>query len=208
MTNAHREIATEAADDILPVSESVVTAVRELMLAAAVSDTEAAEHLFAKILIERATEILSSRRLPVGRQYTFGRGAIAGARDGQPWQVFSHNPLGIPLRITIDEATASATVRTSPLFDGLPGLLHGGFAGAMLDTLLSTLVQGQHIRAVTVRLDLSFLAAAPTGTDLLLGGTIVSNDGRKVRADGWIRQGDTTVVTAEGLFITVAGDPD
>jgi acyl-coenzyme A thioesterase PaaI-like protein len=208
MTNADQEIVTEVAEDILPVSESVVASVRALMLAAAVSDAEAAEHLYAKTLIDRATEVLSTRRLPVGRRYTFDRAAIALVRDGQPWQVFSHNPLGIPLRITIDDATASATVRTSALFDGPPELLHGGFAAAMLDALLSTLVQGQGARAVTVRLDLSFLAAAPTGTDLVLGGTIVSTKGRRVRADGWIRQGDTTVVTAEGLFITIAGDPD
>jgi acyl-coenzyme A thioesterase PaaI-like protein len=151
---------------------------------------------------------LSSRRLAVARRYTFDRTAIARARNGQPWQVFSHNPLGIPLRITIDGATACATVKTSALFDGPPNVLHGGFAAAMLDALLSTLVQGQDVRAVTVRLDLSFTAAAPTGTDLMLGGTITSIEGRKIRANGWIRQGDDTVVTADGLFITVAGDPD
>jgi hypothetical protein len=61
---------------------------------------------------------------------------------------------------------------------------------------------------VTVRLDVRFSAADPTTSDVVLGGTIISTAGRKVDADGWIRLGDTTVATAEGLFITIAGDPD
>jgi acyl-coenzyme A thioesterase PaaI-like protein len=190
------------------VAESVTAAVRELMLAAAVSDVNALQMLAAKRLIERATDCLAEQTLPIGRRYALDREAIARTRAGRPWQVFSHNPLGIPLRIVVDGSTAAATIQTSTLYDGMPGHLHGGFAAAMLDALLSTLVQAQDLRAVTVALKVQFLVAAPTGGQLEIEGVVTYVEGRKVIAQGRIRQGQNTVVTGEALFITIAGEPD
>jgi acyl-coenzyme A thioesterase PaaI-like protein len=116
--------------------------------------------------------------------------------------------MGIPLRISVSGAEATATVITTAVFEGPPGLLHGGFVAAMLDALLSTLVQAQGIRAVTVKLDVRYLRAVEIGAELDLRGIVNPVEGRKIKASGWIRADDDLIAEAEALFITIPGDPD
>ena len=189
-------------------AEHVVTALREAMLAAAVSAVDEDQLQRARRLIEQAGVLLSARTSETGRRITMDRAAIARIQAGTPWQVFTHNPLGIPQRIAVDGATATATVAPSALFEGPPGLLHGGFSAAMLDALLSTLVQAQDIKAVTVQLDVAFHAAAPVTHPLTVRGAVTEVSGRKLRAEGTIHSAEVLAVSAHALFITVPGDPD
>ena len=178
------------------------------MEVASISDVDTATLHTATQLVNRAREVLAARVLTRGRREHLDRSAIARLRGGEPWEIFTHNPMGIPLRITVSGAEATATVMTTALFEGPPGIVHGGFVAAMLDALLSTLVQAQDIRAVTVRLDVRFLRAVETGTQLHLRGRVKAVEGRKVLAAGRIHGDDDLVAEAEALFITIAGDPD
>jgi acyl-coenzyme A thioesterase PaaI-like protein len=194
--------------EVLSAARELVTAVRGLMAVASVTDVDALTMRKATQLVSCAQEMLAARVLARGRRENLDRNAIARLRGGEPWEVFTHNPMGIPLRISVSGTEATAIVTTTALFEGPPGIVHGGFVAAMLDALLSTLVQAQDIRAVTVRLDVRFLRAVEIGTQLHLRGTIEAVEGRKVRAAGRIRAEDDLVAEAEGLFITIAGDPD
>ena len=78
----------------------------------------------------------------------------------------------------------------------------------MLDALFSTLVQAQHIKAVTVRLDVQFHLAVPVNEPITLYGAITDISGRKVSAEGSLTTGETLAVTGRALFITLAGEPD
>jgi acyl-coenzyme A thioesterase PaaI-like protein len=194
--------------EVFSAARELVTAVRGLMVVAAITDVDAQTMDKATQLVGCAHEMLAARVLARGRREHLDRSAIARLRGGEPWEVFTHNPMGIPLLITVSGAEATATVMTTALFEGPPGIVHGGFVAAMLDALLSTLVQAQDIRAVTVRLDVRFLRAVETGTPLHLRGSVDAVEGRKVRAVGRIHGDDDLVAEAEGLFITLAGDPD
>jgi acyl-coenzyme A thioesterase PaaI-like protein len=194
--------------EVFSASRDLVTAVRGLMVVASVSDVDAPTMQQATKLVDRASKMLAARVRTTGRREHLDRGAIARLRGGEPWEVFTHNPMGIPLRISVSGAEATATVLTTALFEGPPGILHGGFVAAMLDALLSTLVQAQEIRAVTVKLDVRFLRAVEIGTELHLRGTVNAVGGRKVPAAGWIHSDDDLIAEAEALFITIPGDPD
>lgn len=194
--------------EVFSASRDLVTAVRELMVVASISDVDAPTMQQATQLVNLTSEMLAERVRTTGRREHLDRGAIARLRGGEPWEVFTHNPMGIPLRISVSGAEATATVMTTALFEGPPGILHGGFVAAMLDALLSTLVQAQEIRAVTVKLDVRFLRAVEIGTELHLRGTVNAVGGRKVRAAGWIHSDHDLIAEAEALFITIPGDPD
>src|SRR5271157_654704 len=194
--------------EVLSASRDLVTAVRALMVAASISDVDAPTMHKATQLVKRASKMRAARVRTTGRRGHLDRGAIARLRGGEPWGVFTHNPMGIPLRISASGAEATATVMTTALFEGPPGILHGGFVAAMLDALLSTLVQAQEIRAFTVKLDVRFLRAVNIGTELQLHGTITAVEGRKVHAAGSIRGGDDLIAEADARFITIPGEPD
>ncbi len=178
------------------------------MVVASITDVDAPTMHKATQLVTCAHEMLAAPVLSRGRREHLDRSAIARLRGGEPWEVFTYNPMGVPLRISVFGTEATATVPTTALFEGPPGVVHGGFVASMLDALLSTLVQAQEIRAVTVRLDVRFLRAVETGTPLHLRGTVEAIEGRKVRAVGRIHAEDDLVAEAEGLFVTIAGDPD
>lgn len=194
--------------EVFSASRDLVIAVRELMVVASISDVDAPTMQQATQLVNLTSEMLAERVRTTGRREHLDRGAIARLRGGEPWEVFTHNPMGIPLRISVSGAEATATVMTTALFEGPPGILHGGFVAAMLDALLSTLVQAQEIRAVTVKLDVRFLRAVEIGIELHLRGTVNAVGGRKVRAAGWIHSDNDLIAEAEALFITIPGDPD
>jgi acyl-coenzyme A thioesterase PaaI-like protein len=162
----------------------------------------------AQRLVSDASILLQGAVRDTGRRLPMDRAAIARVRAGDRWQVFTHNPMGIPLRIEVRGADATAELQPSALFEGPPGILHGGFSAAMLDALLSTLIQAQDVKAVTVALDVVFKSAVSVAEPLIVGGTITEFTGRKIIADGWIRSGDRLAVTGRAVFITVPGEPD
>lgn len=189
-------------------AEDLVDAVRRLMLATATTSVPDVDLVAARQLVEQAAAVLEASRRSGGFRINMDRSAIARVRAGEPWKVFRHNPLGIPLVIHVSGATASATLATSALLEGPPRLLHGGFSAAMMDALLSTLVQAQDVRAVTVRLEVELLAAVALDAPLELQASIDSTEGRKIVAVGTIRREGVDVVRAKALLITVPGEPD
>ncbi|MHA3021744.1 PaaI family thioesterase [Mycobacterium sp. BMJ-28] len=194
--------------EVVETSRELVGAVRDLMTATAVTDVDTRAMREATSLVRRVTRILGVRSLPMGRRENLDPAAIDRVRDGERWEVFTHNPMGIPLRIVVDGSGAAAEIVPTALFEGPPNVLHGGFAAAMIDALLSTLVQAQGVRAVTARLDVRFRAAAAIGEALNLSGRIESVDGRKILTRSEIRQRDVIIADAHALFITVDGEPD
>jgi acyl-coenzyme A thioesterase PaaI-like protein len=189
-------------------ARQLVDGIRELMLAAAITDVDEASLVLAQQSVADATALLRGAVQSTGRRLPMNRDAIARVRGGAPWQVFTHNPMGIPLRIEVRGTAATAKLQPSALFEGPPGILHGGFSAAMLDALLSTLIQAQDLKAVTVALDLAFKSAVAVAEPLILEGNVTEVTERKIIADGSIRTGEGVAVTARAVFITVAGEPD
>ena len=87
------------------------------------------------------------------------------------------------------------------LYEGPPGLVHGGVCALVLDQLLGESAAVGGGPGMTGRLTLHYRRPTPLGP-LSLEGWLDSTDGRKTVARGEIRDPDGNVtVEAEGLFI-------
>jgi acyl-coenzyme A thioesterase PaaI-like protein len=125
----------------------------------------------------------------------------AEIRAGEPWRMFHFNPLGIPLAITVRDGVARAELTPDALFEGPPDWLHGGFAAAIMDVLLGTVVMVEAEPAFTARLDVHFRRGTVLDRPVVCEGRLVSTDGRKINAHGWITQDGHRTVEAQGLFV-------
>lgn len=208
MTDRGREGRLVSDAELLDRTEDLVASVRSLMQVSAVTDVGSEQMRRARELIDEASALLGTRVREHAVRRHLDRDAIGRAREGEPWQLFAHNPLGIPLRVQVDGDAACAVIEPSPLLEGPPRLLHGGFSAAMLDAVLGTLVQVQDLRAVTARLHVRFVRPVPLDLPLEVRGRISSVDGRKVHAEGWIERAGERVVEASALLVSVAGEPD
>lgn len=192
----------------LAATGALVEATRRLMVASTTSAVDPDVLDRARALVDEACELLEQQTRDHGIRNHLDRAAIQRTRAGTPWRVFGHNPLGIPLEITVEGDRAVAVLEPTPLLEGPPRILHGGFSAAMMDALLSTLAQVQDRRVVTVRLEVSFLRAVPLDRPLRLVGEITGVEGRKVHAVGVLEQEGEVAVRAEALLIEIPGEPD
>lgn len=113
------------------------------------------------------------------------------------------HPCAPPVRITAGPDGATATFRLGSTYEGPPGLVHGGMLAMVLDHVLGQAALGAGHGGMTVSLELTYLAPTPLGSDLVAEAHVVSVDGRKVSLVGSVRAGDTTTVTARGLFLAL-----
>lgn len=203
----------------LTATADLVAAVRHLMTAAATSDLPPDDLLEVSARLDELTERLRGRARPGTVREHLDAEAIERVRSGEVWSLWKHNPLALPLDITVEGGIASSDLVPGPLLEGPPGLMHGGFSAALLDSLLATLAQVQGRRVVTVRLDVSYRAAIPLGIPVRLVGEITGTQGRKTTAVGEIRLPSTdpstdpaadevVAVRATALLLEIPGDPN
>lgn len=113
------------------------------------------------------------------------------------------HPYAPPVRIVAGADGATARFRLGSTYEGPPGLVHGGMLALVLDHVLGQAALGAGHGGMTVSLELTYLAPTPIGSDLVAQAHVVSVDGRKVSLVGSVRSGDTTTVTARGLFLAL-----
>jgi acyl-coenzyme A thioesterase PaaI-like protein len=179
----------------------LIAATRAVMLAAATTAAPPEQVEQARALLTEAAQLLGHRTRPRVARTPFDEQAAERTRAGQPWTMFALNPLGIPLSIRVDGTRASATLELGALHEGPQDLLHGGFAAAVLDALLGTLVHAQGLRAYTYRLDLRFLSTTPLDREVQIEGEVTQVVGRTATAHGWIAMQGTRTVEAKGVFV-------
>jgi acyl-coenzyme A thioesterase PaaI-like protein len=195
-------------DEQTAATAALVTATRRVMEAAATSEVDPVDAQEISAELNRLAASLEGRRRPGVRRIPFTSEMVARVRAGDRWQFFPFNPFGYPLSITVEGGHAHAELVPGPLLEGPPGLLHGGFATALMDALLGTMVRVEVDFAYTARLDVHFRRGTELGRPVRLGARVLSVEGRKVHAEGWIDQDGVRTVEAFGLFVRVdPGEP-
>jgi len=116
----------------------------------------------------------------------------------------SANPRGLRLTGTWD-GTAALLRHVPPVdSEGAPGIVHGGYVGALVDeamALVAAEVAGAP--AMTRRVQLDYQAPTIVGRELLLHVTVPRHRGKIITVAVTGGQGDTTCFTAEGTFLQV-----
>ncbi|MCF8785077.1 PaaI family thioesterase [Rhodococcus ruber] len=190
--------------DLREATAELVAATRALMLAAATTTADADTVRAARVTIAELAETLGSRPRPRVLRPPFdgpSRSRDTGGRE--PWALFTHNPMGIPLEIYFGADEARARLVANALHEGPPDSVHGGFSAHLLDCMLGTLMQARGSRSLTASLDLRYLRRTPLDEPLDLYSRIVETEGRKTVAEGWIECRGERTVEARGVFVRV-----
>jgi len=113
------------------------------------------------------------------------------------------NPCGMGLRLVSDGDRVSGEVTLDRRHEGAPGYAHGGAIATLLDDALGSLLVMMRVPAVTVNLNVDYRRPALLGRAFAIRGWVERTEGRKLYFAGDLRDGDTVVAEARGLFLKV-----
>ena len=179
----------------------LIEATRLLMRKVATTDASPEALSAASSAIAEVMTLLGDEQHDHVLRIPFDNREIRRVHAGMPWTMFPFNPMGIPLNIEVEGSAARAELTPDALFEGPPGLLHGGFSAAMLDALLGTLVHAQGQPAYTGGLDFRFIRPTALHVPIVMEGRVLKTVGRKSYAEGWLSQGGERTVYVTGLFV-------
>ena len=161
----------------------------------------------AKALVEEANRILGE---PQRRQR---RTLSTAANDEGPWdpgQVLSSHLIYGPehpfspehISVQVHGASLSGTARYNQVYEGPPGLVHGGVIAAIFDGIQATVAAvGGRTGALTHTLTVRYLIGTPIERDLRLAARVDRVEGRKLFTAATISVGDDVTAESTGLFI-------
>lgn len=115
------------------------------------------------------------------------------------------NPVGLRMSFYQDDQGRVVTRWTPPeVYQGYPGVLHGGIISTILDEVMVRVAIAQGIWAVTGRMEIRFRKAVPVGEELTAVGEPVRVRQRTVETRAELRLVDGTVAAeATGVYIRV-----
>src|ERR1700761_2486136 len=120
------------------------------------------------------------------------------------------NPQGLHLTFSTDtsnpdQITATAHIRLDRMHEGPPGHIHGGIVAALLDEAMSKLNRPLNVLAMTRHMEVDYLRPAPLYQSLVLIGTHIRREGRKLYHRAELQLPDGTILArAKGLFIAIS----
>jgi uncharacterized protein (TIGR00369 family) len=113
------------------------------------------------------------------------------------------NELGLRLQFEYGENAARCTVSVPERFGGWTGIMHGGIVATLLDEAMAHAAIAAGARAVTAKLEVRFRKPAPTGTPLVIEGSVKRLRGKLLDGQAALTDGSGTVY-AEGRSRFVA----
>lgn len=172
------------------------------LLAAAVT-TDAASLVLSEVAAEVA---VLSDRLGHGRSALDYRDAYEGGarRTCNPFDS-PYNPIAPDLRILEwRDGRFDIEVILGPQHEGPPGRTHGGVVAGLLDNVSGRATSTMGIFAMSVSLDVTFLAGTPYGEPVRVTSEVTGRDGRKLFVDATVTDAAGTVTArSRGLFVVV-----
>ena len=187
LARALTALATRALDAATPAADIEALAARVEALAAGIDPT-------APITRYRDEDRPSGRKV---RPNATGKHPLAGPA----------NPVAPPLRLRRDGARAFGEVTYDLRFEGLPGLVQGGFIAAAFDLILGQAIALAGMGGMTGSLAVRYVSPTPLYEPLEYRSWFDRSEGRKTYAQGElvVVDGGRVCATAEGLFILPKG---
>jgi uncharacterized protein (TIGR00369 family) len=113
------------------------------------------------------------------------------------------NPIGLKLEFQRDGEAVRARFVPTELYQGWPGIVHGGILLTMLDEAASYVSYFQGATCVTARSEVRFRHSAPVGEPLLITAYPVKMRRRLIQTRATVTMEDGTVVV-EGTILMYA----
>jgi uncharacterized protein (TIGR00369 family) len=117
------------------------------------------------------------------------------------------NPIGLRMEFLLAPDGGVVCEMTVPaLYEGPPGLVHGGMIATMLDEIMSKTVRALGIRAVTRKMEVEYLRPVHSGVVLRLEARLVRKEGRKHWTEAKLLDTEGMVrAQSSGLFVEIPG---
>ena len=108
-----------------------------------------------------------------------------------------NNPIGLKLSFRWDGKTARTEFTATELYEGWPGLLHGGITACLLDEATAYAARYEGVNCITARMQVEFKQPTPVSEPLLIASSVTSKTRKLVRSHATISLNNGTIV-AEG----------
>lgn len=193
-------VSAEEHDRLEGLYAPLAQAVRNLIAATAQTGVDEATLRAAQAAIEKVTETLE------GRPYE-GPRALLHESTGRPVLLTNpavgwRNPVAPPMLIRHDEdGRCWSDFTLGMIYEGPPGLVHGGICALVLDHILGEVASGGMVEPrFTGTITLKYLRGTPLGP-LRAEAFVERTEGYKTYARGFLKDSQGTTVEADGVFI-------
>lgn len=193
-------VSSEEHDRLEGLYAPLAQAVRRLIAATAQTGVDEATLRAAEAAIDEVSETLE------GHPYD-GPRALLHESTGRPVLLTNpavgwRNPVAPPMLIRHDEEGRCWSEFTlGMIYEGPPGLVHGGICALVLDHILGEVASGGMVQPkFTGTITLKYLRGTPLGP-LRAEAFVERTEGYKTYARGFLKDAQGTTVEADGVFI-------
>lgn len=111
------------------------------------------------------------------------------------------HPAAPQLVLEPDEHGVTGQVTVGPVFQGGPGLVHGGVLALLIDHAMGCVAAGPQRPAMTVQLSLRYRRPTPLGVPLTVAARLDRIEGRKLHLSATISADGQVTVNAHAIFL-------
>jgi acyl-coenzyme A thioesterase PaaI-like protein len=116
------------------------------------------------------------------------------------------HPAAPQLVLAPDEHGVSGQVTVGHVFQGGPGLVHGGVLALLIDHAMGCVAAGPERPAMTVQLSLRYRRPTPVGVPLTVAARLDRIEGRKLHLSATISARGHVTVDADAIFLTLTAE--
>jgi acyl-coenzyme A thioesterase PaaI-like protein len=116
------------------------------------------------------------------------------------------HPVAPQLAMQVDGDYGSGQVTVGKVFQGGPGLVHGGVLALLIDHAMGCVAATRERPAMTVRLELRYRRPTPLGIPLTVAVSLDRVEGRQLHLSASITADGQVTVEADALFMTLTAE--
>jgi acyl-coenzyme A thioesterase PaaI-like protein len=113
------------------------------------------------------------------------------------------HPIAPELIMAVDERGGHGEVVVGKLFQGGPGLVHGGVVALLIDHAMGCVAARPDRPAMTVRLALTYRRPTPLGVPLTVSVSLDRVEGRQLHLSATVAAGGEVTVEADAIFLVL-----
>ena len=113
------------------------------------------------------------------------------------------HPIAPQLQMEVDGDFGRGEVVVGPVFQGGPGLVHGGVLALLIDHAMGCVAAGPQRPAMTVSLTMRYRKPTPLGVPLTVSVWLDRIEGRRLHLSAEIVADGQVTVAAEAVFLTL-----
>jgi len=113
------------------------------------------------------------------------------------------NPLGLKLSFKYQDKIASASFNLPKTYEGYDGIIHGGIIAAILDEAMAKAILYNEIKAVTVKLNITYKKPLQPNYLYVVEGVLKSIKRKTICTQATIFDGNTIYAYSEAKFFII-----